>query len=234
MLVSTSSSAVVSKIAIFLIAIFVVNTWTTAQNSTNSTPVAVPDGDAQVQESAERARIAQQTAAAQASFERAKEACYQKFAVNACVADAQAKQREVLANLKRQEVALNDLARKRLAMAQLQKTQDKNSPQRQAEIAAQRAAALASTAERNARSDQKRADKKVATQPAQQRGPAKQARQAQPAKTAVSKAPRSPADAASAKAQYDKKQLEAAQYKAKVQAQQQGAKPAAGLPVPAN
>lgn len=235
--------SVFNKFAIFLIATCAINTWTTAQIASNLAEVTntatVAAGSEQIEkiEQQERARITQQRTAAETGFETAKEACYQKFAVNTCIAKARAQQREVLADLKRRDVALNDQERKRQGLAQLQKTEEKTAPQRQAEIAAQRDEALAKTAERQTEQAKKQADQKLKLQAAPPTDPDKTPKQAQTPKAVapkVAKNPRSPEDAATAKALYDKRQLEAAQHRAKVQAQQQGKKPAETLPVPPN
>jgi colicin import membrane protein len=231
------SYSIVNKLAIFLIATCAINTWTTAQITSN--PAVAPSSLAVVpgQEQQERVRIGQERTVAMANFESAKEACYQKFAVNACISKAQAQHREVLADLRRRDVALNDQERKRQGLAQLQKIEDKNSPQSQANTASQRDEALAKTAERQEQQAKKQADQNLKLQTPSQTGPAKTPKQAQspaPAKPKVAKTPRSPEEAAAAKALYDKRQLEAAQYRAKVQAQQQGKKPAETLPVPPN
>ena len=229
--------SVFNKTAIFLIATCAINTWTSAQIASNPAVLTNTTTVALGQEPQERARIALQRTAAETSFETAKVVCYQKFAVNACVAKARAQQREALADLKRRDVALNDQERKRQGLAQLQKTEEKTAPQRQAEIAAQRDEALGKTAERQAEQAKKQADQKLKLQAAPPTDPDKTPKQAQTPKAVapkVAKNPRSPEDAATAKALYDKRQLEAVQYRAKVQAQQQGKKPAETLPVPPN
>ncbi len=226
-----------NKLAIFLIAACSVNTWTTAQITTNSSVETNSATNVQNLNQQERIRIGQERTQATANFESAREACYQKFAVNTCISKAQAKHREVLANLKRRDVALNDAERKRQGAAQLQKIEDKTSPQQQAEISAQRSEGLAKTAERKAQQAKKQADHQLKLQTAPPAGAAKTPKQAQrPVATTpkVAKVPRSPEDAAAAKALYDKRQLEAAQHRASVLARQQGKKPAETLPVPPN
>ena len=70
-------------------------------------------------ESAEHARIAAERAQVYARVTQAEVACYQRFAVNDCLARVRGERREVLSDLRRQEVALNDAARKRRASQQL-------------------------------------------------------------------------------------------------------------------
>lgn len=68
---------------------------------------------------AERARISTERGKAEATFTAQEKACYGKFAVNDCIAAARAQRREALADLRRQEVGLNDLERKRKAAERL-------------------------------------------------------------------------------------------------------------------
>lgn len=75
--------------------------------------------------SAERQRIAVERAEANARFERDKTACYQRFSVNDCIVEARARRRDVVSDLRRQELVLNDLERRRRAGEQLQRIEDK-------------------------------------------------------------------------------------------------------------
>jgi colicin import membrane protein len=52
-------------------------------------------------------------------------ACYQRFAVNDCLLDSRRARREVMADLRRQEVSLNDAQRKRRAAEQLLRSDEK-------------------------------------------------------------------------------------------------------------
>jgi hypothetical protein len=61
----------------------------------------------------QRARIAFDRAEVEANFKTQEKACYSKFAVNDCLSAARAVRREALADLRRQEVSLNDADRKR-------------------------------------------------------------------------------------------------------------------------
>ena len=57
--------------------------------------------------SAERARITAERSRADAAFTAQEKVCYGKFAVNDCIDTARAKRREAMAELRRQEIALN-------------------------------------------------------------------------------------------------------------------------------
>ena len=46
-------------------------------------------------------------------------ACYQRFAVNDCLLDSRRTEREIMADLRRQEILINDAQRKRRAARQL-------------------------------------------------------------------------------------------------------------------
>lgn len=62
---------------------------------------------------AERGRISAERDQVEASFRIQEKACYSKFAVNDCLKALRAQRRETLADLRRQEISLNDADRKR-------------------------------------------------------------------------------------------------------------------------
>jgi hypothetical protein len=64
---------------------------------------------------AERADIATQRAKAETDYAAERRACYQKFAVNGCLRDASARHRQILAELRRREIALDDAERRQQA-----------------------------------------------------------------------------------------------------------------------
>ena len=76
---------------------------------------------------AERGRIAAERARAQAGFAVEDSACYKRFWVNNCLDEVKARRLEVLSDLRRQEVALNDQERKAKGAEQLQKIEEKAS-----------------------------------------------------------------------------------------------------------
>ncbi len=67
----------------------------------------------------ERARISQTRAAAHARFAAEEARCYQLFAVNDCLADVRRVRRDLLADLRRQDLSINDAQRKRHGAEQL-------------------------------------------------------------------------------------------------------------------
>jgi hypothetical protein len=68
---------------------------------------------------AERARIEAARSDANQRFENEEKTCWRRFAVNACVRDARAQRRAVLDRLRQEDLAINQLERKRLADARL-------------------------------------------------------------------------------------------------------------------
>ncbi|RYG11563.1 MAG: hypothetical protein EON92_10250, partial [Burkholderiales bacterium] len=56
---------------------------------------------------AERARIADERGRVEARFATEEKACYAKFGVNDCLQEARTRRREVLSDLRRQEVSIN-------------------------------------------------------------------------------------------------------------------------------
>ncbi len=70
-------------------------------------------------ESQQRDWIAGTRAKHQAQFKAQEIACYQKFAVNNCLIDSRKTEREVMADLRRQEILINDTQRKRRGAEQI-------------------------------------------------------------------------------------------------------------------
>ncbi|NKE64350.1 hypothetical protein RAMLITH_00830 [Ramlibacter sp. RBP-2] len=68
---------------------------------------------------AERARIAADRSRVEAQYQDQERACWARFGVNDCLAEARAKRRSALADLRRQEIALNDAERKQRAAERL-------------------------------------------------------------------------------------------------------------------
>ena len=88
-------------------------------------PGARGQSDAQIEEAhvvrdaVEYERIRQARAGEQVKVAALEAACYQRFAVNDCLIKVRAQRREVLADLRRQEISLNDALRKRRGAEQL-------------------------------------------------------------------------------------------------------------------
>lgn len=107
--------------------------------------------------SAERVRIEADRAKAQTQFEKEEANCYQRFAVNDCLRAVKVRRRAVLEELRRQEIILNEDDRKKRAVEQLRRADEKASAQIQQEEADRRAAARQEYEERLKRAGQKQA-----------------------------------------------------------------------------
>lgn len=83
----------------------------------------------------ERTRIERERSVEMGRQKSVETACYQRFAVNDCLAEARVKHREVLSDLKRQEVQLNDRERRLRAGEQLRRIEEKvSSPERDIDL----------------------------------------------------------------------------------------------------
>ena len=107
----------------------------------------------------ERARITPQRTQLEAGFATDNAACYRKFLVNNCLAEVKVRRRDSIAELRRQELLINEQERKARAADQVFKTEQKASPEKQQEAADRRAASLKEFDERMAREKQKNADR---------------------------------------------------------------------------
>jgi colicin import membrane protein len=193
-------------------------------------------------ERAERERINQERQRVSAEHATAKEACYQRFRVNDCLNQARETHNSQLADLKRQEISLNDLQRKRRGAEQVRKVEEKTSPERQEEIGQQRGKALAADATRQQRQTERAAPvAKAATTPKSARtAPLARSvdtagKQARLKNKAVERQERIAA-AARAKVQSEQRNKDAAAHAASVQSRKKQNKkpPAAPLPIPLN
>lgn len=72
-----------------------------------------------LQDNVERDRIGQTRANYEAMSARQEAQCYARFAVNDCLIKVRANRREVLGDLRRQEISLNDMRRRRRGADQL-------------------------------------------------------------------------------------------------------------------
>jgi colicin import membrane protein len=222
--------------------------WAGAQSSVQTPAASVVESnktnnDARdASERAERERINQERRRVSAEHSAAKVDCYQKFRVNDCLSQARTTHNSQQADLKRQEISLNDLQRKRRGAEQLRKVEAKTSPERQEEIAQQRGKGLAAEATRQQRQSERAAPVAKATKGPKTVGKAPQAsssnaveKQARQKSKAAESQDRIAA-AARAKVQSEERQKDAAAHAASVQARQNKNKkpPAATLPMPLN
>ena len=114
---------------------------------------------AQINSDAERLRISTERSKLEAAFALEDTACYKRFLVNRCLDEVKTRQRDALADLRRQEIVLNDEARKARAAEQIQKTENKSAPEKLQEEADKRAQTVKDFDERIAREKQKTADR---------------------------------------------------------------------------
>ena len=92
-------------------------------------------------------------------YQRQQQACYQRFSVNDCLTQARRERREVLDELRRRELLLNELERQTQAIDAINRIQDKLSPERQQQLADQAEQARLQALERQARNNEKNAER---------------------------------------------------------------------------
>ena len=114
---------------------------------------------AQTGSDVERERISAERSRLEATFTREDTACYKRFLVNNCLDEVKIRRRDALADLRRQEIVLNDEARKSKGAEQLQKIEDKSSPEKLQLEADKKAQAAKDFADAMARDKQKNADR---------------------------------------------------------------------------
>lgn len=78
---------------------------------------------------AERSRIDVARQQAEQRFAAAEKACWQRFAVNACLRQARSERRAVIDRLRQQELALNEVERRRSSAERLRQLDDKQRAQ---------------------------------------------------------------------------------------------------------
>lgn len=116
---------------------------------------------AQTTSGAERLRISAELSRLEAAFAMEDTACYKRFWVNSCLDEVKVRRRDALADLRRQEIVLNDEARKAKAAEQLLKIEDKSSPEKLQQEADKRAQAVKDSEDRMTRDKQKTADREA-------------------------------------------------------------------------
>ena len=102
-----------------------------------------------------KTQIAAERTRLEAGFKAEEAACYRRFLVNACLEEIRPRRAETMAELRRQEIVLNDAERKARATDQLQKTEDKQSAERLQQRADQEQKARDDAAKRLDRNEQR-------------------------------------------------------------------------------
>jgi colicin import membrane protein len=200
-------------------------------------------------EQAERNRIKSERAKLNESLAQQRQACYQKLAVTPCLNEARDQHNEKMRDLKRQEVALNDVQRKRAAADRVKALDQRNSPEAQLKRAQDRGKAMQdatkreeSRASRQASREAKQAEAEKAPKAAKEPkpegiAPAPQGkpRQQPVAKVAPDQRPGQAAKMEKSRQQAAEREKDAAERKAKAAEREAKRKkpPAAGLPMPA-
>ena len=179
--------------------------------------VQLADGGLEV--ATEQARITSERQRIEQRFADEEAACFQKFAVTDCRDASRARRRVDMADLRRQEIALNDAERKRKGAAQLQRMEQsaatKDQPPVAVGIAAPRAASSAPVRTRTPPEPRSPHDPAAAAQ-AQAARKATAENKARNAQQVQAARAQKAAAAADAPARYAQKQQEAADHKAAV------------------
>ena len=102
----------------------------------------------------ERARIENQRQQMQIKFDVQVTDCYEKFAVNRCLNQINVQHREQMADLRRQEILLNDGERKKRGAEQMRKVEEKLLETNRQQLTDQRGKMLAEYEQRSARRQQ--------------------------------------------------------------------------------
>ena len=88
--------------------------------SAQSQPLISPSPPSPLSYEAQRAGVEELRRQAQAQFDAAAVVCYQKFAVNDCLREARNVRRDLLADLRKQSLALRDAQARQKAQERLQ------------------------------------------------------------------------------------------------------------------
>lgn len=180
----------------------------------------------------ERSRIERERAAEMLRQQQVESACYQRFAVNDCLLESRVRHREVLGDLKRQEITLNDRERRLRSSEQLRRIEDKvSSPERDIDLlnrqqqGIQKNADAANTAAQKAADVANQARERVERQAEQQR---KQQQAVEKAGERASKAAQAPEEAR----KFRDKQLDAANHRQQVERDAKNSPGPRGKPLP--
>lgn len=182
---------------------------------------------------AERARINTERSRLEAGFLAEDAECYKKFAVNSCLGKVNERRREVMADLRRQELLLNDEERRIRGAEQIRKTEEKASPEKQQEAADRRAKAVEDYQSRLDREKKKNEDRAAAKSSEQSNSEASAARLKGSQEKSQARVDKQ-AEAAQEAQKFKDRQKEAQERKAQHEADRlkQAKPPAKSLPLP--
>ena len=164
----------------------------------------------------ERAKLAKMRSKIDADYSTTKKACYQKLAVTSCLEKARQVKYKQDNEHKRLSLVLNDAERRQNAAEALQRTEDKQSPQQQADRETQRQDRLKQrdeSLERNADNLQKQTDKEAEKTSKREA----HAKHVQEVLDRQQKHQNKLKDAAQSRANHQRKLEEAAQHRAQVE-----------------
>ena len=159
------------------------------------------------QDIAEQRRVAEQAYAADQA------ACYQQFSVSGCLMSARQTRSVIIAELKRQESALNDDDRKRKGAAQLRKMDEKTSAEAEQKAITERAESVQRSQQRL---DDKLREQSVTKGVSPGAAPTPKTKNTPAPRTRSTPAP-TVHDSAGPLKEFTQKQLDAAQHKADVE-----------------
>jgi hypothetical protein len=103
----------------------------------------------------ERSKIAAERARLEAGFQAEETACKSRFVVNACLQEIRSRRNEAMADLRRQDLLINESDRKARAADQIQKTEEKSNLERQQQRAEQEKKAQQETERRSESNNQR-------------------------------------------------------------------------------
>jgi hypothetical protein len=118
---------------------------------------------------AERSRIAAERAAVEKRAVQERSACYQKFAVEDCLAESRRRARVQLDQLRRDEARVNDIGRRERGSAALDRLDRKNAPERAQEAEAHREQSLKSQQGREERAAERAGGRAAAAAQAEEK-----------------------------------------------------------------
>ncbi len=219
----------------FFLAFSVVVCALSSNAQTGAVANAAPAVAAPLSMDGERARIAAERRQLEQRFALEDAACHDRFAVNSCRDGVSKRRREAVADLRRQELLLNDQERRARSADQLRKIEEKASPAKQQEAANKRAKAVKDYQERLAQQQSKDGERTASAsgENANAAAGANKIRISQE-KKAQAKTARE-AEAADEARQYNERQKQAAQRRAEREQdrlKRAGLPPARPLPVP--
>ncbi|MDD0837235.1 hypothetical protein PSQ40_01500 [Curvibacter sp. HBC61] len=206
--------------------------WVAAASAVAATPTVAPLAPQAPTVEQERSRIERERAAEMGRQQAVESACYQRFAVNDCLAEARVKHREVLSDLKRQEVQLNDRERRLRAGEQLRRIEEKvSSPERDIDLLNRQQQAQRTEQDRQLNAEKKAVDSVNQTQERAGRRQEQQRRLEQAQKEDAERAQKAQA-AADERKRYDEKLRDAAQHRQQLQQDIKNRSGARAAPLP--